>query len=575
MKLRWLLLWLSVCGVCGACAAQPVSAAWLGVCDSAAAERSGRVLAEYTSPQGMSTRLIVRATPIPGCAAVELPVAADRVLAGGLVSPGLAAALAPGFALIGRAGDEGLQVGEIAQPDERSALTRVAAGLELSGELSVSIFGVEGRAAVRRESQHIVLECGAGSEAAGMLMRLPYRGVPRGIALAVSLAYTADREFRWGLSDASLAARGEPLPLPALTAATATNQVALPAKGFDPDSVESFTIVCPPEAARFELRSFRLEPKDAPPVRMASRALWAWDPNLWMQAPGALLDRLARAAADTVFMTVPLAADQAMVAQHGALRAFVEAAGRRGVRVWAVVGDPGAVIESERASFARFPAAYSRYNSAVPAEARLAGIQYDVEPYLNAAYALDAVPWNEAYLATMLQLRRAADLPVDIAVPFWWADQQTPGGPLIDRLAAVADSVTVMDYHTSPALIKRFAQPFLEWGVRHARAVRIALESGPIADSPQIVYRPAAAGEVALVAIGAHRVLLRFDHALPLAGFSQAMQTYAASHTVTIPGSRTTFAGRRDELLALLPELERLWSAWPAFAGVALHEFEP
>lgn len=512
---------------------------------------------------------------MPDCTAVELPVAAERVLAGRLLSPGLAATLAPGFALIGHADDQGLQVSEVVQHDERSAPGRIPAGVELSGELVLSAFGVEGRAVVRRESQSIVLECGPGSNAAGMLMRLPYRGVPRGIALAVRLAYTADREFRWGLSDASLAEKGEPLPLAALTAATATPQIALPAKGFDPDGVESFTIVCPREAARLELRSFRLEPKAAPAARAASRALWAWDPKAWMQTPGALLDKLARAAADTVFMTVPLAADQAMVAQPGALRSFVEAAGRSGVRVWAVVGDPAAVIEDQRAAFARFPAAYSRYNNAVPAEARLAGIQYDVEPYLNAAYALDAVPWIEAYLATLHQLRRAADLPVDLAVPFWWADQQTPGGPLIDRLAAVADSVTVMDYHTNPALIKRFAQPFLEWGVRQARGVRIALESGPIADSVQNVYRPAAAGEVALVAIGAHRVLLRFDHALSLTGSFPAMQTYSASRTEMLPGGRTTFAGRCGELLALLPELEQLWSAWPAFAGVALHEFEP
>jgi len=39
--------------------------------------------------------------------------------------------------------------------------------------------------------------------------------------------------------------------------------------------------------------------------------------------------------------------------------------------------------------------------------------------------------------------------------------------------------------------------------------------------------------------------------------------------------SFTLAFGRRDALLALLPELERLWSAWPAFAGMALHEFEP
>lgn len=142
----------------------------------------------------------------------------------------------------------------------------------------------------------------------------------------------------------------------------------------------------------------------------------------------------------------------------------------------------------------------------------------------------------------------------------------------MEKLAAVVDSVTVMNYRTDPAQIRRFAQPFLEWGVRHGRTtVRIALESGPIPDSVQRHYRSNRSGEAALIAIGAQRVLLEFDRAM----YFHAAQIFRFSHATPLPGNRTTFAGRNDVLLALLPGLERLWSAWPAFAGTALHEFEP
>jgi len=46
------------------------------------------------------------------------------------------------------------------------------------------------------------------------------------------------------------------------------------------------------------------------------------------------------------------------------------------------------------------------------------------------------------------QLRQASALPIEVDVPFWWADQQTANGPLMDRLAAVVDGVTVMNYRT-------------------------------------------------------------------------------------------------------------------------------
>jgi len=62
-------------------------------------------------------------------------------------------------------------------------------------------------------------------------------------------------------------------------------------------------------------------------------------------------------------VTVPINTQEASVEHAHELEAFVSAATKRGVNIWAVVGDPGAVIESERAVFARYPVAYARYNS--------------------------------------------------------------------------------------------------------------------------------------------------------------------------------------------------------------------
>jgi hypothetical protein len=47
---------------------------------------------------------------------------------------------------------------------------------------------------------------------------------------------------------------------------------------------------------------------------------------------------------------------------------------------------------------------------------------------------------------------------------------------------------------------------------------------------------------------------------------------YRLSGERTLDGSATSFHGRREGLRALLPALERDFSAWPGFAGIALHE---
>ena len=568
MNSRWLLLALSMTIV------QTASAAWLGVCGGAPQNSTAKLLAEYSSPQKARTALYVAKEPLPDCAAVELPFSPASFISGRLLSPGLARALDSGFALTGRLVEQQFHVSDVEPSVENTEVTAVPVGVELSDKLNVHAFGIEGRATASHHNGRIALECTAGRRAAGMLLRMPFLGLPREIPLSVVLEYREDGQFEMGLSDTRRTTQDNPLHLAKLNSAMAALHVAVPDQGLAIDSVESFTITCPQRAAKFELTSLKIKPKIGHPV-VASRALWVWQPDKWMHSPEALLDKLAGAGVGILYVNVPIEAHEGKVLHAHELEKFVNAATQRGVRVWAVVGDPGAVIESEREIFARYPAAYARFNSTVPITAQLAGIQFDIEPYLNAGYALDPAVWYEAYLETLRQLRQVSVLPIDVAVPFWWADQHTADGALMDRLASVVDSVTVMNYRTDPAQIKRFAQPFLEWGIRYQRTVRIALESGPIQDEVQRHYRPSLLGEVALIQLNSHFVLLEFDRELSLPKSLPAARTFHFSNTTLVPGSATTFAGQHDALLKLLPELERLWSAWHSFAGTALHEFEP
>ena len=565
MNWRWLLFPVAM-GI-----VQTASGAWLGICSGNAPGASARLLAEYISPGKEHTALFLDAAPLPDCAALELPLAPESVISGRLLSSASGAALKSGFALTGSLVGQQFRVSDIVPDAGKDAMQTIPLAVELIDQFDISAFGVEGRASASRSNGRIALECSPGQRAAGMILRMPFHGLPHAIPLSVSVSYIADGAFEAALSDTQRTASGDPLPLARLRSARTTIRLDIPRQGLDSDLVESFTIACPRRAARFEMTSLEIRPKIERPAA-TQRASWVWQPDRWMNSPEALLDRFAKTGVRTLFVTVPINMQEETVAHAHELERFVNAATKRGLKIWAVVGDPGAVIESERAVFARHPVAYARYNSSVPATAQLGGIQFDIEPYLNAGYALDPAAWYEAYLDTLRQLRQASGLPIEVDVPFWWADQQTANGPLMDRLAAVTDGVTVMDYRTDTAQIKRLALPFLEWRARQQRTVRIALESGPIPDEVQRHYRPAPSGEMALVAVGTRHVLLELDRAQ---SFPAATPTFQLSHATPVPASATTFAGRHDALLQLLPELEKLWSAWPSFAGIALHEFEP
>jgi len=315
-----------------------------------------------------------------------------------------------------------------------------------------------------------------------------------------------------------------------------------------------------PRAAAAETRKPAATARPAP-----KRALWAWNPDAWRKNPEALFDLLAVNGADTVFITAPVTLER--VLDPGPLAIFIERAARQGVRVWAVLGDPRAVLPAERPKYAAFARAYQEFNRGAPPAAKLAGLQLDIEPYLNQGYHAERDAWLDAYLDTVAQVRAAAGMPLDLAVPFWWGAQTLRGERLLDRLAPLVESVTVMNYRTDRRLILESAEPFLAWSAAASRGVRIALELGPIADESIRVYRPAEGdADFWLVPAGGRVIAVLLERPAKLPG-----QGLAYSHAVPLPGNRVSFRNNLPALRKLLPELEAQWRAWPQFGGVALH----
>jgi hypothetical protein len=259
------------------------------------------------------------------------------------------------------------------------------------------------------------------------------------------------------------------------------------------------------------------------------------------------------------------------VREPAALAAFIRAAGKRGIRVLSVDGDPHMVLPEQQPALARLVRAYAAYNAGVEPAARLAGLQFDVEPYLLPEYGSGKIDWDARYLAMAHNLRAAAgSLRLELVVPFWW-DSRTA---LLDGLAPLVDALAVMDYRTDPAQVTAFALPFLDWGARHRKQVRIALEAGEIAPETQRRYVRAEAGEAAQLLrleLDGQQVLALLKEAVEN---EQGVDSFRLQSTREIDGSATTFHKDKPALLRLLPGLESDFSAWEeAFGGIALHEF--
>ena len=308
------------------------------------------------------------------------------------------------------------------------------------------------------------------------------------------------------------------------------------------------------------------EPEDAAEVRRrAPRATWAWSPNTWRERADDMLDWAASEGLGELFINVPVRAGQ--VAEPQALAAFVRQADGRGIAVTVFEDGPDLILPTARADAVGRMRAYAAYNAQAGAQERLKGVQLDVQPQLLDPDKLPKAARDGHYLDLLAALREAAGkMRLEAVAPADWNDEDA----LLRGLARHVDALTVRNYRTDPDEIRRHAAPFLDWGVKHGKQVRIALEAGPAGTGVERHYRrvgPGAKGDLLMFDLGGQKVLVL----LKMPAAQDEAQAYALADRRGIAGSATTFHFDKPALMRLLPQLEQSFGAWKSFGGMAVH----
>ncbi len=531
---------------------------------------------EYLRPDGTRRWLVLGADADPDCQNQRIPVSVDSVRWLGLIPAGKTAWLGRGIVLQGseQSGQQ-IRISEVevaGPPEARRRPLPIEENLLV--KLNARTFGVEERATASLSAHGLELECRRGRRPAGVALRNDRVRLPAGIETALNLTYQADAQFGIGYADGERHRLDTPRQVGRLESGSvppgdwAAATLPLPSSSSPgPVGNGGFTLVlsCPLGDGNATLSNLYLSAgvsQDRP-----ARSVWIWQPSEWLAQPDPLLEELVALETLLVYVSVPISRDR--VTHPEILAAFIEKAAARGVSVWAVEGDPHAVLPDGRAGLLRRAKALSRFNRDQPEERRLSGVQYDIEPYLLPDFAIHAEDWLAAYVQTIEALDGVLSMPLEIAVPFWWSELTLNGQRLLDHLAGHVQSVNVMNYRTDPGQLQQFAEPFLAWGVARGIPVRIALEAGPIPDEDRWHYQPAGEGTLWHLEMGAeHLLVLLRNPAIPERG-----SAYRLVRRSRFEGRRLTFAGDRARMTGTMTRLEGIWSAWPSFAGLALHEY--
>ena len=528
--------------------AAAASIVWLSVCASPPA---GAGLSRMSEDMA-GTRLTLAISPErPACPALALPVGDARILWLGFEpAPRTSQARDPVIRLIGPVPDrpdDPIVISEIELDDGHApdAGPMLPVGPDLLDQAKPRAVG---RAMLGKGGPGVVAaQCAAGTAAGSAVVELPGH-LPRGARLGLAAEYDSDAPFDLALANEAPIGRLPP----------GTGQQELVPLPDDRDDPAAATLRCPPGRAWISLRSLRLRGGEDRPVPLST---WIWRPQQWRDDGGRLIAAAQDRGLDRIFIGLDIR--DGVVADAGRLRSFLQAAQAAGLSVWAVEGDPAAITKAGRPPFLARTRAIAAFNRGSPA---LDGIQYDIEPYLLAGWPLERAAGIAAYLGTLERLKRSAAGPIEVVLPFWWLDMPEMAGSL-DRLAAAADRFAVMAYRTGPDDIVAAAESALAWAGTHDRPMTVAVEAGPLPDDRVQTFRRAARGELWRVTLDGRRILVLLDR--PRA--NPAGQAYRRQGDHRLPAGRLSFLGDTAALTAAIDRIRPILSAWPAFAGIAVH----
>jgi len=155
------------------------------------------------------------------------------------------------------------------------------------------------------------------------------------------------------------------------------------------------------------------------------------------------------------------------------LRSVHDRAAARGIRLWALGGDP--------AWLSRPDAAVAWQRQALGLNL-FAGSHVDVEPYALAAWSTQPSALAAQHVSLLRRLQADSPLPLQADVPFWMSEYTAGSVNWADGVLASVDGVTVMSYRDSAQGILDTGADLLARGDAAGVPVQLAAETQALAD---------------------------------------------------------------------------------------------
>lgn len=183
---------------------------------------------------------------------------------------------------------------------------------------------------------------------------------------------------------------------------------------------------------------------------------------------------------------------------------LLKAANAAGIKVEALDGAGFMGFEENRADTLQRLDAVLAFNEAQPANAKLSGVHYDIEPYVTERWKKgDQQAISSELLETMAQIRTAVkasdtSLTVSHDIPFWYSGRDslkvTFNGKdkyLDEHIQDLSDFIGIMSYRTHMTgsnSVSAVGKEEVDYAAQTGGKVYLSLETVPLAETPNITF---------------------------------------------------------------------------------------
>lgn len=177
------------------------------------------------------------------------------------------------------------------------------------------------------------------------------------------------------------------------------------------------------------------------------KATWVWDEEDIEKKPEEIVSFANEQGVNLIYVHVSL--KRFSVQDY---RTFIQEASQKGIKVFALGGDPYWALTSNQKDVSNFVSKVKTYNNMVEPNEQFQGIHVDIEPYLLPSWEKDKNSVMEQWMMNSTHLineaKRNTDLTVSGDFPFWIHKLNVPGSSMSmsQWMLKNYDSITLMAY---------------------------------------------------------------------------------------------------------------------------------